>query len=73
MVMVICIRVELRRERHYWDGVRLTQQLQMDRPYNSEVSAQFEGESTLVHSRQYCLGCDGRTTRVVDCIMSEGR
>ncbi|GLB21278.1 hypothetical protein AtubIFM61612_011237 [Aspergillus tubingensis] len=35
MVMVICIRVELRRERHYWDGVRLTQQLQMDRPYTS--------------------------------------
>lgn len=46
MVMVICIRVELRRERHYWDGVRLTQQLQMDRPYTSEVSAQFEGERT---------------------------
>ncbi|OJI88148.1 hypothetical protein ASPTUDRAFT_61539 [Aspergillus tubingensis CBS 134.48] len=38
MVMVICIRVELRRERHYWDGI--------DRPYHSEVSAQFEGERT---------------------------
>ncbi|KAE8394954.1 hypothetical protein BDV23DRAFT_195254 [Aspergillus alliaceus] len=28
VVMVIWIRVELRREKHYWRGVRLTQQLQ---------------------------------------------
>ncbi|EAW17095.1 uncharacterized protein NFIA_004530 [Aspergillus fischeri NRRL 181] len=46
VVMVIWIRVELRREKHFWGGVRLTQQLQREVQDISETADTTEEEAS---------------------------